>query len=429
MTVARVLSNARLWHVETTDVLDGLCALPDGCVQCVVTSPPYWGLRDYGAEGQIGLEKTPQQFVDKMVEVFSAVRGKLRDDGTCWLNLGDSWNAYNGGAGPGGWNDARDSQRPALETGYGLRCKSLKPKDLCGIPWRVALALQDDGWWLRQDIIWAKPNGMPESVRDRCTKSHEYIFLLTKSERYFYDGEAIKQPPTPGTLDRLKSGPVQSTGDGHKAAALGRWGGKREYALENAEAGGNRRSVWTIPVGGFREAHFATFPLALPETCLKAGTSLKGCCSVCGAPWQRVTESERVPTRPGDGSKVFGGTPNWAHVTGNRSEVLGDAKKLDSEIVGNRDPERHVTRTVTTGWQPGCDCNGELWPCLTLDPFNGAGTTGLVAAKGLGLRYIGLELNPEYAEMSRRRINKGFVEPTPKIESAAGQQNLFGEPA
>jgi len=186
-----------MFDIHQGHVLEILPTLPEKSVQCCVTSPPYWGLRDYGAEGQLGLERTPDEYVENMVQVFREVRRVLRDDGTLWLNLGDTYNAYNGGAGPGSTlSKNQTEQRPRLETGHGLQCKTLKPKDLVGIPWRVALALQADGWYLRQDIVWHKPNPMPESVRDRCTKAHEYIFLLSKSQRYFYDLEAVKESGT-----------------------------------------------------------------------------------------------------------------------------------------------------------------------------------------------------------------------------------------
>jgi len=213
--------------------------LAAGSVQCVVTSPPYWGLRDYGIQEQLGLEAIPEGYVAALVDVFREVWRVLRDDGTLWLNLGDCYNAYNGGSGPSSRIDhplnERNRQKPSVPTGFGLRNKGLKPKDLVGIPWRVAFALQADGWYLRSDIIWAKPNPMPESVTDRPTKAHEYIFLLTKSERYVYDAEAIKE-----------EGVV--------------W-----YSR-------NRRSVWVIPSQPYPEAHFATFPEALVEPCVLAGS-------------------------------------------------------------------------------------------------------------------------------------------------------------
>jgi hypothetical protein len=751
--ITEVLSNARQWHVHTCDVLDGLRALPDGCVQCCVTSPPYYALRDYGIDGQIGLEETPAAYIAKMVAVFAEVRRVLRDDGTCWLNIGDSYNnagsSRNGegldGELRGGATGAdgelgykkRDTRRTLLSSG-------IKHKDLMGIPWQLAFALRDDGWYLRSEIIWclsggtwvyartqkgdmpvmvrdlyrlkpetvklwngskwtrllgmnkskrqgteleivlrsgerisctpthkwptqrglleaselrigdvletcrlpepcsprrpehigldaawlaglyiaegsmsgdtiqiaghakeavrleriqkiaaayggtatctiagnvqniriygkvlcailaelvtgrtskdkgiappvwkydndflaeliegylsgdghwdegnkrwrlgftrnynlerdlrtacarlgyhltlkpscvnykgqkrpafrgelrrlrsghnneqpagkiveirkarcrevydlgvedephlfslasgvlthnSKPNPMPESVTDRPTKAHEQIFLLSKSPRYFFDSEAVKED----SID-----PESHNG----RRARGRHRAQQEYeagdekfryrvGLDGDSLSGkcyptrNRRSVWSIALNGFKEAHFATFPPELPATCLKAGTSAKGCCAACGAPWVRVTESERVPTRPGDGSKVHGanGKKSVTHPVHHATEA------------GNRDPQRHVTQTRTTGWQPTCDCGADIVPCLALDPFNGAGTTGLVAVKGLGLRYIGFEINPKYADMARRRIARGFSEAPKQAAAVGGQRSLFEEPA
>jgi len=208
------------------NVTDKLKEIETGTVQCVVTSPPYWGLRDYGTEGQIGLEETPEKYVEKMVEVFREVKRVLKHDGTVWLNLGDS---YSTSSGTGGTKSFQPKQPMFAYTRKAP--KNLKPKDLVGIPWRVAFALQADGWYLRQDIIWHKPNPMPEPVQDRCTKAHEYIFLLTKSSKYYYDIDSIREPS------------------------------KR-----------NRRSVWTINTQPYKEAHFATFPQKIPELCIKAGS-------------------------------------------------------------------------------------------------------------------------------------------------------------
>ncbi len=187
------------------DCRDMLRTLPDGSAQCCVTSPPYFGLRDYGHAGQIGLEPTPAEYVAQMVEVFREVRRVLRDDGTLWLNLGDSYNGYMANQRGTGLESKRQQSRKYIEPGAGLRTGEVKNKDLIGIPWRVAFALQADGWYLRQDIIWHKPNPMPESVRDRCTKAHEYVFLLSKSERYFYDLAAMQEPATAEHLAGNKS--------------------------------------------------------------------------------------------------------------------------------------------------------------------------------------------------------------------------------
>jgi DNA modification methylase len=261
-------------RIINADVLAGLAQLPDESVHCVVTSPPYWGLRDYGVDGQIGLEATPQAFVARMVEVFREVRRVLRKDGTCWVNMGDSY-AGGGGFSPGSPSNATSKSGKYGDSGAMMKSPGkvhgLKAKDLCGVPWRLAFALQDDGWWLRQDIIWAKPNPMPESVTDRCTKAHEYIFLLTKAERYFYDAEAIKEVGSgriPGNTNPL--------GKGADNKAIANGGSGIFAAQQREQLDRNKRSVWSIATNPFPEAHFATFPPELPEICIKAGCPAGG---------------------------------------------------------------------------------------------------------------------------------------------------------
>jgi DNA modification methylase len=291
------------------------------------------------ADLQLGLEKTPEEYVAKMVEVFREVRRVLRDDGTLWLNLGDSYNAYNGNAGPGSGfsaGSACDTERPHLETGHGLRTRGLKPKDLVGIPWRVAFALQADGWYLRQDIIWHKPNPMPESVTDRCTKAHEYIFLMAKSQKYYFDSESIKEPCASGpsdirkmqeSLQRIDAKHFHSD-PGPLPAANPRTNIGNKRAVGDP-SGRNRRSVWTQATQPFRGAHFATFPPDLIEPMIKAG------CPV-------------------------GGT--------------------------------------------------------VLDPFFGAGTTGVVSAR-LRRGCVGIELSADYIQMAERRIRAVEAQLTlPKID-------------
>jgi len=255
------------------DALSILKNLPDQFVHCCVTSPPYWGLRDYGVDGQIGVEKTPEEYVAKMVEVFREVRRVLRADGTLWLNLGDSYNAYNGNRGTES-RFAGDRARfeAMFPAGHGLMCGDLKPKDLIGIPWMVAFALRSDGWYLRQDIIWHKPNPMPESVKDRCTKAHEYIFLMSKSQRYYYDAEAIAEQQLPSSLKRQKYG---WDGNSDRSYPNGPQNHMQKY-FRKTSAGEvnytrNCRSVWTVSTKPFPEAHFATFPPKLIEPCILAG--------------------------------------------------------------------------------------------------------------------------------------------------------------
>lgn len=321
--------------------------LPPESVQTVVTSPPYYGLRDYGVEGQIGLEATPEEYIAKLVDVFRGIRQVLRPDGTVWLNLGDSYCS--------GMRSEYDEDRkhPRARAGQHRPPSPVwaKPKDLLGIPWRVAFALQADGWYLRCDIIWAKPNPMPESVTDRPTKAHEYIFLLSKNPRYYYDAEAIKEPlARPEALLR-KTPDVFGGRNKHEGYGTRKYSGN-EYV--GTYTGRNRRSVWTIATQPFPEAHFATFPEKLVEPCILAGTSPHAC-PVCRAPWKRVVERER---------------------TGER-------------------------------WEPTCTCEGNdgSGKCIVLDPFAGSGTTLLVAER-LGRQAVGIEINPEYVEMAKRRLSK-----------------------
>lgn len=258
-------------------------------VHTVVTSPPYFGLRDYQVDGQLGLEPTPDEFVAALVEVFRSVRRVLRDDGTVWLNLGDSYAAQRGGThqpaetlagGVGGKTkngarvnrDRHDGYNPTRNAS----AIGLKHKDLIGIPWRVAFALQADGWYLRQDIIWHKPNPMPESVKDRCTKAHEYIFMLSKSPKYYYDHEAMKEPcVSTEPFKFTDGGKDKQRGHSRRHAGFnGRYAEK--IASEGAPEKRNRRSVWTVTTKPFKGAHFATFPPDLIEPCVLAGCPVGG---------------------------------------------------------------------------------------------------------------------------------------------------------
>lgn len=302
------------------DALEVLRTLPAGSGQCCVTSPPYWGLRDYGVSGQLGLEDTPEDYVEKLVAILREARRVLRDDGTLWLNLGDSYTS-GGRAGHG----ASVGEKQATNRGANVETAparaplpiGLKPKDLVGIPWMVAFALRADGWYLRSDIIWHKANPMPESVTDRPTKSHEYVFLLSKSERYFYDAEAVEEPSSDNPVsaarrNRKDFGTVGTTAI--RGTVFGQ-SGKGANADHKGDTR-NARSVWTIATRPFSGAHFATMPPRLAELCVLAGS------------------------RVGD---------------------------------------------------------------TILDPFGGAGTTGLVADR-LGRDAVLIELNPEYAGIARDRI-------------------------
>lgn len=351
--------------------------LTDQSVQMVATSPPYYGLRDYQQAGQIGLENSVNEYVDNLVAVFREVWRVLRNDGVLFLNLGDS---YNGSGGAGG-----DYNVGGLKEGQprypGRRVNGLKPKDLIGVPWRVAFALQSEGWYLRSDIIWSKPNPMPESVTDRPTKSHEYIFLLTKSQKYFYDAEAIKEPSKDPTDNRAAREKKYES----REKFISRL--KPEYRADLPFR--NRRSVWTVatqPYSSGRDVdHFACWPPALVEPMIKAGTSEKGCCPHCGRAWVRVTETEREP-RP------------W--VTKQFS---------DRNDAGN--PQSVRVKVATLDWQPACTCPPrDPIPCTILDPFAGSGTT-LMVARQLGRRAVGLDLSYTYLkECARPRLGMDALE-------------------
>lgn len=332
-------------HIYNEDCLAGLKMLPDNCIDCCVTSPPYWGLRDYGVEGQLGLERTPGEYVAKMVDIFSEVRRVLKSEGTLWLNIGDSYvSGYHSRTDEieEKHTTIRSRANGGVKRQINKKTGELKLKDLVGIPWMVAFALRSEGWYLRQDIIWSKTSPMPESVTDRCTKSHEYIFLMSKTKKYYYDQEAIKTPlkdssvkrlgkevgnqkgrervsgKTNGNMKAVKFGGNKADGYGTRIHSGKKWLPK-SYDKEGDLTGGgkaNRRSVWTVATQPFKGAHFATFPPKLIVDCIKAG----------------------------------------------------------------------------------CPENG-----IVLDPFMGAGTTALVARK-LNRNYVGFELNPEYIEMAHKRL-------------------------
>lgn len=373
------------------DCRDVLKELPDNSIHCCVTSPPYYGLRDYGVEGQIGLEQSPEEYVNELVNVFREVRRVLRDDGTLWLNLGDS---YVGGAKKGKHEGEKQKTNRGATWGENdnlatlkAHINGLKTKDLIGIPWRVAFALQADGWYLRQDIVWEKGNTMPESVRDRCTKSHEYIFLLSKSQKYFFDSDAIKEEST--TCDPRR--PYTSQGakklDGRKTWHSGEPRSKGDFTKRN------KRDVWHVNTKPYKGAHFATFSPKLIEPCILAGTSEHGVCSVCGTPFERITEVI------GQVKQKWGTTERPDCRPGNESGK-GD-KGLRTGMVNIKD---------TVGWKPSCSCNSGITPAIVLDPFGGSGTTGEVC-RGLGREYILIELNPEYKTLIQARTmsNVGYI--------------------
>ena len=380
-------------EIRVGDCRELLRAMPAESVQCVVTSPPYWGLRSYqGGEGMIGLEPTFDEHLGNLVEVFREVRRVLRADGTCWLNYGDAY-ARNGGTGSPGPNAAVGTTKLGVQERNCSAPAGLKPKDLMLMPARVALALQADGWWVRSEVVWHKPNPMPESVTDRPTSSHEKLFLLTKSARYFYDAEAVRAAWSERSVERHKPGSARAhTGWNSSRVSNGNRQGSppRENERQltpDTTKGANLRNVWTIPTHSYSEAHFATFPPKLVEPCILAGTSAKGCCAECGAPWARVISDEAA----------------WKEQRSKLAEVRDDSVggKLTASWASNTPGVTPSRRTVY--WLPSCKCGADTKPCVVLDPFAGAGTVGLVADR-LNRDAILLELSPEYAEMARERI-------------------------
>lgn len=457
------------------DVIDGLKMLPDESVHCIVTSPPYFGLRDYKVDGQMGLEDTVHKFIIKLVGVFREAWRVLRDDGTCWVNLGDTYAAYYGqkyGQSLSGSRENRGQAPPAKKSPTFSKSKRMdrgegrwgvaptpanggvKPKDLFLVPFEFALAMRADGWYMRDVIIWHKPNPMPESVSDRCTKSHEYIFMFSKQPRYYYDALAIATPLSDKTYTTYGNSVRTGYGDGTGLVASENWhrdvperkpkdwktpdgwdtgkGSHGSFHKNGREKGkktssgnlervprsergapegsasnlagnvpwegnkANKRSVWTIATKRYSEAHFATFPPELPIDCIKAGTSEYGCCPTCGTPYIRQTQpSERYEKVLGEGYH-----DHSADASEGMAQTRGSNKQNKM-----RDAGIPAAEYVTTGWKQSCKCPDDKTPipCLVLDPFMGAATTAVVAAK-LGRDYVGIELNPEYIKIAEKRL-------------------------
>jgi len=428
------------WEIRVGGALDQLRTMPDESVHCVVTSPPYWGLRDYGtgtweggdadcdhvarlarndvsgsalepgavfacpttgegskvspiyfrglcekcgavrSDGQIGTESTPEEYVAGLVEIFREVRRVLRSDGTLWLNMGDCYATGAGRVGDRAGGGTQGDHWQGLSTQPNrMPIPGLKPKDLVGAPWRLAFALQADGWFLRSDIIWAKPNPNPESVLDRPTSAHEYVFLLSKARRYFYDAEAVAEP----SIESAAGNSSRHIADGSR--------GRSDHLGSSVPWKGstrNRRSVWTITTKPFKEAHFATFPPELPEICIRAGTSEVGCCPECGAPWSRVV----------DRTRMLDGEP--AADPPSRGELNRWRDKTNGAQPGNW---RYGVASRTIAWQISCDHSAPPVPTVVLDPFAGAFTTGLVALR-LGRSAVGVELSAAFADMGEARM-------------------------
>jgi len=458
-------------NVHHGHCIDVLRTLEAGSVQCCVTSPPYWGLRDYGiapVEWEpvtyapmpglpqitipamtcvLGLEPTLEAFIGHIVAVFREVRRVLHDSGTLWCNMGD---AYASSPGQHKQSDTAGSKQTSNRGSMGrvsLNAEGLKPKDLQGQPWRVAFALQAAGWYLRSDIIWHKPNPMPESTKDRPTKAHEYLFLLTKSKSYFYDHVAIQEPASENTIARISKAAAAALGVDPRSSELAMPNGwenadsyhgqtptktmkaptgldkgkgshgtihKEGRRRKTAEPGSgtknnssmdaalavmplvrNKRDVWTIGTEGYAGAHFATFPTALVEPCLLAGTSAKGGCWDCGAPWERELCKTEVVDPTHLGSSFTKGKTGSRPTAG--AERTQDAPR---------------TLTVPVGWRPTCDCGLTPVPCTVLDPFGGSGTTGKVAAS-LGLDCILIEIGSHHLPLIHERTQQHVTHQPP----------------
>lgn len=440
------------------NVLQTPWPLADKSVDVVIVSPPYWGLRDYLHPDQIGQEPTPEQFIQHMVEVFREAWRVLKDSGTVWLNLADTYWGGKGQSGAG-WSKENGGNLNANGINWAAKGQTrpqdrkhevIKPKDLVGIPWAVAFALRAEGWYLRQDIIWQKPNPMPESVNDRCTKAHEYIFLLSKSRDYYYDHEAIKQPMVEYEMLRRIREKKEGLDSKYELARDSRTGladQSQTGAIRNvkrrqelAETGmANKKSVWTVATKGFDAefctacrryyagkekklirtekvieggkevkrnwcmcgrhdawvAHFATFPEELIVDCVRASTSQKGNCATCGEPWERITEEVEEVGHTGESETAYA-----ADMSAGRLASLRQAAR---EAGGE-----YEKKTRTIGWQPTCSCGDQnVVKPIVLDFFFGGGTSGIVAM-AQGRDFVGLELNPDYIDLAKHRLRHQF---------------------
>lgn len=383
-----------LFHGDVREVCG---RLPKKSAHCIVTSPPYYGLRDYGVEGQLGSEKTPEEYLDNMVAVFMAAAEVLRDDGTIWLNIGDSYNHDAKWGGRSGGVNEEEKGYPRRRVRGNSGCK---PKELLGIPWRLALALSDAGLYLRGEVIWHKRSPMPESVGDRPTRAHEQIFLFSKQPKYFYDDFASSEEVTGGAHSRGAGGNPKAMsvpyGDGKGGTKANE---KFSQAVVDLVERRNMRTVWSLSSYSFKGAHFATFPPELVRRCLSAGVSEAGCCSECGAPYKRIIHKERKPTRPGCNSKATSASQN-------EDSPYHDTR---GTIIGNRDPRRHTTVKECVGWSTTCKhAISRPNPCIVFDPFHGAGTTMMVANR-LKLNYFGIDISQKYLDLSIERLRAGPI--------------------
>ncbi len=408
---------AALYHGH---VIDRLRDLPARSVQCVITSPPYWGLRDYGnGDDQIGNERIPdclgwatglpcgECFVCHMVQVFREVHRVLRDDGTLWLNLGDTYaGSMTGGTGPKSpeqatkRNEQKMFDRGNIETG-------IDKGNLVGVPWRTALALQADGWILRNDIVWSKSSQMPESVENRCTKSHEYIHMFTKKQDYFFDYVAIQEDSKSDPRNNVpvkfkptsKKDKLDTSDKIRSAATSASMNGRDEVPYDKT----NKRDVWVLPTANYKGGHFATFSSRLITPCILSGTSEHGCCAVCYRPWERLVVRN-------------GGVPSGDKTNDSRDRSFSSSRNgVESFTL-----DGVIARKETGGWRKMCGCRtDEVVPCLVLDPFVGTGTT-VATSLQLGRHGVGIDLSEKYLrEDAIPRIEKALTEMEDKAPTIA----------
>jgi DNA modification methylase len=427
------------------DVRTTLRELPEASVHMVCTSPPYWGLRDYGRDGQIGLEQTPEEFVASLVEVFREVKRVLRPDGTLWVNLGDSY-LGGGRAGSNPEYQARHTMFGKTVDGSGTGQfgkpmgipDGMKPKDLAGIPWMVAFALRADGWYLRSDIIWHKESCMPESVRDRPTKAHEYVFLFShpKSKgQYFYDIDAVREPLAEANAQRTTES--YNTKERYGAGNGGNTGldGLAARMRNGAVTMKNKRSVWTVNPKPYSGAHFAVWPPALVQPMIRAGTSEYGVCKDCGAPWARArgracTNCEGTVPANAKACPDCGYVNDWKTGRVDLDSDAGRATLATDGASGRAVPRKTGSMGMPTvlaqdTWEPTCDCPARAVTRATvLDPFSGSATTGMVATQE-GRNYVGIDLNEDYLELAKARV-QDLPAPSKEAEHV-DELDFFGE--
>lgn len=424
-----------------------LADLADASVSCAITSTPYYGLRDYLCDDQIGQEETPEEFVSSLVAVFREVRRVLHPTGTLWLNIGDSYassakNRTEQQATSGTTLTGKLDGQLAILKQKNKVTGDLKAKDLIGVPWMLAFALRADGWWLRQCMPWLKRNAMPESTRDRPTNSVEQVFLFSKSASYFYDYAAVLRTMAESSGPRLAQDSERANGGAKTNGAMKAVRGDKQRGHSRRHAGFNDRwdamdrdeqcgsRAWRnsdlffesltyphgvvgtdeemvafdIPTSGYKEAHFATYPPRLVIPMIQAGSSERGVCPKCMAPWERITEqTQLIRERPNDYTK--------------RTGEEGTGNSCANSVAG--------VEVKTLGWEPTCQCGEQPQPAIILDPFLGSGTTAQMA-RSLGRSSVGIELNPAYADLARKRTaSLVYGDKTKPVESSDGQQLLF----